>query len=215
MTAETVMNARAVELKVWDPLVRIFHWSLAMLFLVAYVTGDEESRLHEWAGYGVLALVAVRVIWGFIGTRHARFGDFVYGPRAILAYVKELLLFRPKRYLGHNPLGGAMVVLMLVTLLATGLTGLALQQAGQGGGLLASTASATGTLLPVPIAPAHADGDEQHENDDGEEWLEEIHEFLANFMVLLVLVHVAGVALGSLMHRENLVRAMFTGRKHV
>lgn len=201
------------QVKVWDPLVRIFHWSLVALFLFTYVSGEEESALHVWAGYAVLALVVLRTLWGFVGTRHARFRDFVRRPAGVIAYAKDLLLLRPKRYLGHNPLGGAMIMAMLVTLLATGASGLALQQTREGGGAIASAAAAAFAAAPAPISSARAD-DHKHGKEGGEEWLEELHEFLAHFMLLLVLAHLAGVALSSAMHRENLVRAMFTGRKH-
>lgn len=201
------------EVRVWDPLVRIFHWSLVALFLIAYLSGDEASQLHLWSGYGVLALVGVRVLWGLVGTRHARFGNFVRGPATIARYLKELLLARPRRYLGHNPLGGAMIVLMLATLGATAASGVALQQMHNGGGAVASAALALRALAPAPLAAAHADDDD--DDDDEAEWLEELHEFLAQLMVVLVLLHVAGVAVGSAMHRENLIRAMFTGRKPV
>lgn len=207
-------DGKAGQMRVWDPLVRIFHWLLAALFLVTHVTGEQASGLHVWAGYAVLALVALRTLWGFVGTRHARFRDFVRGPAATVAYAKDLLLLRARRYLGHNPLGAAMVVLMLVTLITTGASGLALEQAREGGGWLASAASAARAATPGPIAVARADNDGR-ENEEGEEWLKELHELLAHFMVLLVLAHIAGVAMGSAMHRENLVRAMFTGRKHV
>jgi cytochrome b len=200
--------------KVWDPLVRIFHWSLVALFLFTYVSGEEESALHVWAGYAVLALVVLRTLWGFVGTRHARFRDFVRRPAGVIAYAKDLLLLRPRRYLGHNPLGGAMIMAMLVTLLATGASGLALQQTREGGGAIASAAAAAFAAAPAPISSARADNHE-HGKEGGEEWLEELHELLAHFMILLVLGHLAGVVLSSAMHRENLVRAMFTGRKRV
>jgi cytochrome b len=207
-------DAQARQVPVWDPLVRIFHWSLVALFLLTYVTGEEESGLHVWAGYAVLTLVALRTLWGFVGTRHARFRDFARGPAGVIAYAKDLLLLRPKRYLGHNPLGGAMIMVMLATLIATGASGLALQQTREGGGAIASAAAAAYAAAPAPISWARADDDDRHEKERGEEWLKELHEFLAHFMILLVLAHIAGVALGSAMHRENLVRAMFTGRKH-
>jgi cytochrome b len=112
-----------VEVRVWDPLVRVFHWSLAALFVLAYATGDEVERLHIAAGYAIAGLIALRVVWGFVGPRHARFGDFVRSPRAILAYLRDKLLHRPPRYIGHNPAGGAMIVALLALLTATGVTG--------------------------------------------------------------------------------------------
>ncbi len=207
-------DAQPGQVKVWDPLVRIFHWSLASVFLITYASGEQGFALHEWSGYAVLALVVLRTVWGVVGTRHARFSDFVRGPAAVIGYAKDLLRFRPRRYLGHNPLGGAMIIIMLATLIATGASGLALQQTRDGGGAFASAAAAAYVAAPAPISEARADDDE-HENGENEEWLEELHEILAHFMVLLVLAHIAGVALGSALHRENLVRAMFTGRKHV
>lgn len=178
------------EIKVWDPLVRLFHWSLVGAFTLAYLSGDELEQLHVYAGYAVLGLVLTRLVWGVIGTEHARFSDFVRGPRTTLAYLFDLLRHRAKRYLGHNPAGGAMIVALLASLLITTVTGL-VTYAGEGGGPLA------GWLAGAAIGHA----------------AEEIHEVFANLTVLLVVLHVAGVLAGSLLHHENLVRAMFTGRK--
>jgi len=205
------------QVKVWDPLVRIFHWSLVATFIIAWLTADEESRLHELAGYAVIGLVLVRIVWGFIGTRYARFSDFVYRPSTVLGYAREMLSTKPKHYLGHNPLGGMMVLALLVSLLATGVTGLALQGAEQGTGPFVSLAAGTTLAMPSVIAKAVADDD--HEDGNGkkgnEELWEELHEFFANLTLLLVTLHIAGVIIGSLVHRENLVRAMLTGRKPV
>jgi cytochrome b len=109
--------------KVWDPFVRIFHWSLAGLFLLAYSTGDEIENVHIAAGYIIAGLLALRIVWGFVGPRHARFRDFVRSPCAVLAYMRDVALLRAPRYLGHNPAGGTMVVALIVTLLGTCLTG--------------------------------------------------------------------------------------------
>lgn len=200
--------------KVWDPLVRLFHWSLVAAFAIAWLTGDEESRLHELAGYAVIGLVLVRIVWGFIGTRYARFSDFVYRPSTVLGYAREMLVGKPRHCLGHNPLGGMMILALLVSLLATGVTGLAMQGAEQGTGPFAALAAGTTVAIPNIIARAVAD-DDNEEDEGGEEIWEELHEFFANLTLLLVTLHIAGVIIGSLLHRENLVRAMFTGRKHV
>ncbi|WP_158668268.1 cytochrome b/b6 domain-containing protein [Bradyrhizobium guangdongense] len=109
--------------KVWDPFVRVFHWSLAGLFLLAYATGDEMENVHVAAGYTIAGLVALRIVWGFVGPRHARFGDFVRSPRAVLAYMRDVAMLRAPRHLGHNPAGGAMVVALIVTLIGTCTTG--------------------------------------------------------------------------------------------
>lgn len=109
---------------VWDPLVRVFHWTLVTAFAVAWVSSEESEVIHEWSGYVIAGLVAIRVIWGFVGTRHARFSDFVRGPRETVSFLKETIALRAKRYLGHNPAAGAMVVALLVMLVVTVATGI-------------------------------------------------------------------------------------------
>lgn len=197
------------EIKVWDPVVRVGHWSLVVLFAVAYLTGEiEVETLHAWAGYAILGIVLFRILWGFVGTRHARFTDFVFGWRTTAAYARSLLTLRPRHYLGHNPLGGWMAVALLVTLLLVSWSGLELY-ATEGKGPLAGNTTAL-------VGPAQANGkkDREHEDEDESLW-EEVHEMVANFCLLLVVLHVGGVLVSSLLHRENLVRAMITGRKRV
>jgi cytochrome b len=109
--------------RVWDPFVRLFHWALVVFFTAAWLTGEEIDWLHELLGYGVLALVGMRVVWGFIGSPHARFRDFAFGPATTLAYARDALAMRAKRYLGHNPLGAAMVLALLAGLVVTGGSG--------------------------------------------------------------------------------------------
>ena len=109
--------------KVWDLFVRVFHWSLATLFVVAYATGDEIEKVHIAAGYAIAGLVALRIVWGFVGPRHARFASFVRPPREVLAYLRDVALLRAPRHLGHNPAGGAMVIALLVMLAGTAVTG--------------------------------------------------------------------------------------------
>jgi len=104
-------------------LVRLFHWLLVPLFAIAWVTADEWDRAHEIAGYAIAALVGLRVVWGLIGTRHARFSDFLFPPSAIIGYVRDSLRLRAKRHLGHNPAGGVMVMALLLALSATAGTG--------------------------------------------------------------------------------------------
>lgn len=113
-------------IKVWDPFVRIFHWALATLFLIAYATGDEIERVHIVAGYVIAGLIALRLVWGFVGPQHARFSNFVRPPREVIAYLRDIALLRAPRYLGHNPAGGAMVVALLVMLGGTCVTGYAM-----------------------------------------------------------------------------------------
>jgi len=201
--------------RVWDPLVRLFHWSLVAAFVTAYFTGDEESEVHIYAGYFILGLLVFRIVWGLVGTRHARFSDFLYSPRRTLQYLKSLRAGKPEHYLGHNPAGGWMVILLLVSLSLATWTGL--QAYGQEGhGPLAGG----GEVTLIAPAMADEDGDERaghegrHEGSEGdEEFWEELHEFFANLTVFLVVIHIAGVVVTGRMHRENLVRAMITGDK--
>jgi cytochrome b len=109
--------------KVWDPFVRVFHWSLATLFIVAYATGDEAQLVHIAVGYGIVGLVALRVIWGFVGPHHARFSSFVRSPRQVIGYLRSVATLRATRHLGHNPAGGAMIIALMIMLTATGMTG--------------------------------------------------------------------------------------------
>ncbi len=117
LTGSTTLPARAAAapalVPVWDKLVRVFHWSLVVLFVAAYATAEDAEGLHRLAGYSIAALLAVRVVWGFVGTRHARFTDFVRSPRAVVAYMKLAFTHRAPRYLGHNPAGGAMTLALM------------------------------------------------------------------------------------------------------
>lgn len=175
---EAGRDQRPATVKVWDPFVRIFHWSLVTLFAVAWFTEDAQT-VHQTAGYLILALVALRVVWGFAGSQHARFGDFVRSPRKTLAYARDLVSGKAARVLGHNPLAAMMIVTLLLMLTATG---------------------ASGWLTTVePYRSA--------------EWVEELHETLASLTLAFVGVHVLAAVVMSVVHRENLVRAMFTGRK--
>ncbi len=182
------------EIKVWDPLVRLFHWTLVGGFAIAWLTEDEWMGLHAYAGYVVGTLLSFRLIWGVLGTRYARFSDFVKSPARVAAYLQDLVRFRAERTVGHNPAGGAMIVALLIMLLLTTLTG-----------LLAYGATGAGPLAQ-PLFGNRA---------YGSELFEEIHEFFANFTLILVLVHLMGVAFGSYLHGENLVRSMITGKKRV
>lgn len=115
---------RPAFVKVWDPFVRLFHWSLVSAFAIAWISADEWDLVHEYAGYIVAGLIGLRVIWGLIGARYARFTDFFYKPSVIFGYLKDSLSLKAKRYLGHNPAGGAMVLALLLSLAAVSATGI-------------------------------------------------------------------------------------------
>ena len=186
------------KIRVWDPLVRLFHWSLVAGFITAYLSQEDYLALHTWAGYLIAGLVVWRIVWGIIGTDTARFVSFVRSPGVVWQYLKDSLNQRASRYLGHNPAGGLMIVLLLICLGLTTLSGMAVYGLGDHAGplaLLYKIAAKTGFVW--------------------QERLEDIHEFLAHFTLFLIATHVAGVVVDSVFHRENLVRAMIDGRKRV
>lgn len=113
----------SASVRVWDPLVRIFHWSLVGLFAFSFVTGDEWESAHVKSGYVIAALIAFRLVWGLVGSRHARFSDFVYSPKTVLRYIGDMVRFRAKRYVGHNPAGGMMVLALLAMISVIASTG--------------------------------------------------------------------------------------------
>ncbi|MBB1317574.1 cytochrome b/b6 domain-containing protein [Shewanella sp. SR43-4] len=180
-------------IKVWDVLIRVFHWSLVGFFTLAYLTEgeDEWMTIHSYAGYSILILLVFRLLWGVIGTHHARFSNFVTRPKNALIYVKALATGKAKDYVGHNPAGALMIITLIISIAITGFSGMALY-ATDGYGPLATSFFATW--------PEGA--------------IKEVHEFLANFTVFLVVIHVGGVLVSSLLHKENLIRAMITGKKH-
>lgn len=166
---------------VWDAPVRMIHWLLVTSFAVAWISSDSDrwQLVHITAGYTVAGLVLVRVLWGFVGTRHARFSDFVRGPGAALAYLRTVLRGRPEHHVGHNPAGGLAILALL-------------------------------TLAVITVATGWANDAEL-----GGDWVEELHEALAEGMLALVGLHVVAVIATSWLHRENLVAAMIHGRKPV
>lgn len=169
--------------RIWDRLQRGLHWLLVAAVVTAWTSGHWSTRffdeIHHNAGYVVLGVVVLRLLWGFVGSRHARFTDFLRGPRVTWAYARDLRAGRERRYLGHNPLGAWMVLALLSVAAALVVTG----------------------MLYI---------------SDwlwGYEWLEQLHAALAWLLLALVAGHLAGVVFTSWRHRENLVVAMFSGRK--
>lgn len=194
----------ANRIRVWDPLVRVVHWSLVIGFAIAWLSAEDFSQLHEISGYVIAGLVGLRLIWGLVGSRYARFAGFVKGPQDTLAYLRNMVRGRERRYLGHNPAGAAMIVALLVSLSGTAFTGWLIAEPDR---------VALLPDLPQIVAPAWADGDREEGQDGGFEIVEDLHEVLANLLIALVALHVGGVVLASVRHRENLARAMITGDK--
>lgn len=164
---------------IWDLPVRLIHWLMVVCFFGAYITAEivELKIVHFTLGYTLAALISVRIAWGFFGTTHARFSNFVRHPKAAIHYLQSMIRRVPTTDVGHNP-AGALAILALLSF-----------------GLLVTL---TGWLTLHEIVG---------------EWAEDVHEVLANIMLGIVLVHIVAVVVGSFLHRENLVRAMITGKK--
>jgi len=187
-------NSPVGDLKVWDRFVRLFHWGLILSILVAFVTADILGAtwitLHIWAGAVAAGLVLSRLIWGFTGSTYARFASFAATPANTVAHLKDMLQTRGARHLGHNPLGGWMIFALLGGILATVAFGFIwLGGVFKAGPLKAIISYDTG----ISAGDAHA--------------------ILANFLLALIFLHIAGAVFESLRCRENLPASMITGRK--
>lgn len=202
-TTATKVTAMTETVRVWDPLLRLFHWALVVSFAVAWLSSEESQGLHELAGYVVIGLLAFRLAWGVVGGRYARFSQFLRGPAATLAYLRDMLTRREKRYIGHNPAGAAMIVALVLSLSATAFTGW----------LMADETRIS--LLPQVVSVAHADeyGEYGDYGDFAGGEVGDLHEAFATLTLVLVALHIGGVVLASVRHKENLARAMVTGRK--
>jgi len=174
--AETASTPDQVH--VWDLPIRAFHWITVVGVLVTFLTGEWRD-LHTTAGYVVMGALLVRITWGFVGSRHARFVDFVPRPGKLLKYGNSIVQGKDSRYPGHNPAGGAMVMVLVLTL---------------------ALMSITGWMMSL-------------DQFWGEDWVENTHSMLSDFLLVLIPLHIGGVFWSSYRHRENLVKAMVTGNK--
>lgn len=184
-------KSREPEIRVWDRLVRIGHWALVLAFIVLYVR-YKKFPLHSYAGYLVLTLISIRIVWGFIGSRAARFRTFLYTPHEIWRYLMLALKGHAPYYFSHNPMGAAMVFFLLTAVFINGILGLILYSSSQQLGPF-------GALFP----------------DTWEDHLSLIHEWIGHFVALAVIVHVLGVIWAAWLHRENYVMAMLTGYRRM
>lgn len=181
---------------VWDVAVRVFHWLLVLLIPFMWWSGTEKGAwmtYHFWAGYTILTLIVFRIIWGFVGGTHARFADFIYGPSAIIAYLKTLPSRTAAKFAGHNPLGGWSVVLMILSVAVQVGTGLFAydETSGSEGPLAKLVRSDTSSLLTT------------------------IHKYNINVLVALIAVHISAVVYYLIYKKENLIGPMFNGRKNL
>ncbi len=190
MPAETVPTT-----PVWDPFLRLFHWSLVVAIGVALVTSlilpPTWVTLHIISGTAAAALVAARIVWGFFGPTYARFATFVHGPATLIEHTRRLREGEAEHHIGHNPLGGAMIVALIAAVLALALTGaIALGGVLKTGPFAFLTSFAVGNLA------------------------RELHQLIAVGVMGLIVLHLGGVIFESLRGRENLAVAMLHGRKH-
>ncbi|ALG67072.1 cytochrome b/b6 domain-containing protein [Beggiatoa leptomitoformis] len=187
---------RLQKIPVWDLPVRLFHWILVLLIVGLWATTEEDvyydMTLHTYLGYSVLALVLFRILWGFVGSKHARFSDFIYGIPATLAYLKHLPSRQPSAYIGHNPVGGWSVIFLLLALLVQTGTGL----------------FADDDIFTTGAFAKFVSSDTSH-------FLTEVHEINFNILMLLVGLHIAAILFYRFYKRVNLVKPMIVGTKEV
>lgn len=195
MQQETSKNeSGAASVKVWDRFLRFFHWSLVLCFATAYISGEvHAATIHVLVGYVLCVLLAARVYWGFKGGEYARFRAFIFPVSEAIEYLQSMLKGNPKHYFGHNPAGALMVFTMFALLALIFLSGL----------LTLGTIDFEGPLVFLA----------NRVSDDLSYVFRHIHEFLPHVALGLVVLHLLGVLVGSIQHKENLVRAMLTGKK--
>lgn len=187
-------DKEAVQVKVWDVPVRVFHWALVAGFAVAYLSAEmHKLAVHVWVGYALVALLLFRVVWGFTGNQYARFKSFIFTPQETLDYVRSLRSGHAKHYYGHNPAGALMVFALLALLLAIFGTGL----------VTLAVIDFEGPLLFLA----------NDVSDETAYLFRDAHDWMVNIALLMIPLHLLGVLSGSLQHKENLVRAMVTGMK--
>lgn len=182
--------------KVWDAVIRLFHWMLVAGLVTAYISGEAHaSEIHVLTGYALCVLLAIRIYWGFKGSEYARFRSFIFSVGETREYVRSMFEGYPRHYFGHNPAGALNVFALLATVLLLLVTGLA----------ALSVIDFEGPLLFM----ANLVSDEISYS------IRYIHELIPNIGLALVALHLMGVVVGSIQHRENLVKAMITGKKNL
>lgn len=182
------------DIKVWDLPVRMFHWSLVLGFVLAYVTAEFHILdVHVLIGYGLVFLLVFRVFWGFAGNQYARFKSFVFGPKETMEYMRSLRTGHPAHYYGHNPAGALMVFGLIAILAAIFMSGL----------VTLATVDYEGPLLFLA----------NEVSDETAYFFRHAHDFFVDVALLMIPLHLLGVISGSIQHKENLVRSMVTGMK--
>jgi cytochrome b len=200
---------------VWDPLVRIGHWTLVIAFFTAYFTEDDFLTQHAWAGYVITAVIIIRLLWGFIGGRYAQFSNFMYKPSVIFQYLKNLISRKPQHYIGHNPAGGAMVIALLFCLSITVFSGMKLYAVEKNKGPFSIVVQTETKQTMVATSEIKNNHNQHFVNEKDVEFWEEIHETFVNITLLLVFLHIGGIIMSSIIDKEKLVQAMLTGKKEI
>lgn len=181
-------TSKTKQVKVWDILVRITHWTVAAGIIANLFFTEDGSELHEYVGYTVLGLVVVRLLWGLVGTRYARFTSFFPTPTRLKRHLSALSVRRvDEQHLGHNPLAALMMLSLWAVIIGLGITGYLME---------------TDIFSHIQLL-------------GNKDVLEEIHELLANSLYLLVPLHIVAAIAMSYWQRQNLIKSMITGKKTV
>lgn len=166
--------------KLWDPLIRLFHWSVAAIVVANYFLNEEGDDWHQWLGYIAIAWLTVRFFWGFFGTGAARWSDFFPTRANLTAHIGALVRGEHYHRMGHSPLGGLVMILMMLCILSLGITGFMM---------------------------------EEIDYFWGEDWVENVHSWIANSLIALVAIHIAAAVFESYRLKENLPLSMITGKR--
>ena len=192
----------------WDPLLRLAHWGIAGVVLANYAFTKEGGSVHIALGWAGMALLLLRLIWGFVGPREARFASFPPNPMAALRHLGGLLRGKAPQYPSHNPAGALMAYALWACLAVLMLTGLGMSGLSPFARADLEAAVAEGDWSVL----VEEDGDAEGESPYGDV-LEEVHEVAANLILILALLHVAGVAVESRALRRNLLAPMLITRR--
>jgi cytochrome b len=193
--ADLIAKKESQRLRVWDLPVRLFHWLLAILILVSFVTGNIGGNWLEWhmySGFTLLGLVLFRIVWGFVDSYHARFVNFVRGPAAVLSYLRAIIAGTARPSIGHNPMGALSVLALLLSVALQAVTGLFAND---------------DIMLEGPLASAVS--------KRASDLLTYIHKVNSNLLLALIALHVLAIAYYFFAKKENLLKPMITGVKQV
>ena len=189
------MQRQSTQIEVWDPLLRSFHWLLVIAFAVAWWSEGSNIQMHLLAGSIIPGLLLFRLIWGFSGEHHALFSSFYLSIQAIRQHLIELRHLNARHYTGHTPIGSLMIYVLIVALFALGISGMWL------GGMQMGIGPFSGWVAEADFAT--------------EVLVQQVHHWCFDVLQILIAVHLAGIAVESVLQKNNLTVAMITGRKYL